>query len=194
VRKRWEKTYDFFQDKGFLIVPKLVDSTDYGNAEGHWIYSCINHQLAVSQVVWNNSTSQILIKEISIIVEAYDYEPSAIPEKFQIFALLPPELGGGEGSGPIMYPPFDAEIRPTTNAVPLIELSQSSSIIIQSKDAIQIFIKLFFTNSGTYRIHISYDVGDSSGLSATINSSSIVAQLVILEDLDLSSVRVVDIK
>lgn len=190
--KRYRETLGFLQETGFQIAYDGVandGSNPYLNDYlAGSLYYC-EPTTNIFQTLWNTSSERVLIKTITIVVEAYDYEPSSIPSDYKFVFLFPPNLTGFGNQIPFQR--FEGNIKPTTNA---LSLPLQSPLLLEAGDPIQVGIYLRFDETGTYRIHILYEITDSKGNSSEANSESVVTKWGHVNELIVKDLEPADVK
>lgn len=159
--------------------------------------ACADVYLGISTILWNDSSNRIFIKEVTLIVEAYDYEPSRVPIDYNTVVLIPPQLGGGGGSpGPTPIPQqfFEGELISTSNSFPFMSMTNSPPLIIEAGIPVQFDIYLKVKNAGTYRMHLAFYVEDGKGKQIKLDSQSFISKFALLDNLDLEEIIPIDVR
>ncbi len=199
VRQRWTKTLAFLDDIGFKIGYERVNRVNY-KPEGIYdpfyqvVGGCNPPGMMVESIVVNNSHDAIVIKEVALIVDAYDYEPSSIPDDYKLIYVLPLELGGGEPAKYVPTQHFQSEVRPTTNALRLMHISNTPPIIVKSDEMLRLTASVSLLAGGTFRMHLAVDITDSQGRESTLETSSFIKKWVMINEVDLTKIQPVDVK
>lgn len=199
--ERYNDTKNFLRDAGIPIATKSIDTSGISFTEEdlrRFLSPC-DPSLSIDIPLWNNSPNRILVKEFTLIVESYDYEPSGIPDDYKLVFIVPPQLGGpGPDSGyaptPLPNKFFKGELKSTSNSLPFLRMSNTPPIIIEPNSPINFSIYLNPVSTGTFRIHLSFYIEDNQGNQTTLDSTSFISKWVLIDNLKASQTIGIDVK
>ena len=198
--ERFNNTYDYLYNTGVPVAAQAINMNGVSSDDvRNWASVC-DPSLNLSNVLWNNTSTRILVKEVTLIIEAYDYEPSRIPSGYKLVLLIPPQFGGpGVGptsapATPIPYQQFNSELKATSNSLPFLSMSKTPPILVEPNTPMDFFIYLYPISTGTFRMHLSFYVEDSQGNKVTLNSESIVSKWLSVDNLNASQIIPIDVR
>lgn len=201
--ERYNNAENYLNEQGFLVAAESVNSNGLDTGDPRtYAQACDLIFLSLYTILWNDSSGRIFVKEVALIVEAYDFEPSHIPNDYKTVVLIPPQLGGGGGGGdegnpeptPIPFQSFEGELRSTSNSFPFMSMSNNPPIIIESGTPVQFGVFLQVLNAGTYRVHLAFSIEDGKGKQIKLNSESFISKFALINNLDLQEIIPIDVR